>query len=694
MPLRKIIRAGLFLLPVVIYLPTFGGNAAVPPGTETYSDLLITHYPYLLYLRDSILTNSQVPLWSTLIHSGAPFAANPLAGVFYLPGWLAMLFPLPAGISLVVAAHVVFGTWGMYGFLRKRDVGETGSVLGALGFGLMPKLAAHFGAGHVTLIYAVAWTPWLLYCAEQDLKGWKAGMVAGMLFLADPRWSVYAGALWISYEIAHRQYAILNRIWFYLKASLIAVLIGAPLLIPMLEYVQLATRVGLTSGDILYGSLPLTSLIGLIIPGSSGNTEWYLYAGGVILGLFTAQLFNKKLRKINRFWIAWVVISLVLALGTWGIEVGWITKIPILRMLRVPARSLFVTGICFAAIGGTTVDHLAGGVERIPSLRKTNFGIIALGLTFMAGMAYITKAKPVMILWGFSFFTASGLLLMIIYQNPTRRFIEWIIAGFLVVDLLGAGLTSFVIQNKAIREPGVIYNFLKSDESYFRIYSPSYSVKQYLAAEGKLELSDGVDPMQLANYAAFMERATGVSLDGYSVTIPPFKTGNPTLDNIDARPDSELLGLLNVKYVISEFEIDADGFIPLPIEGAGIIYLNEDVMTRAWIESPGQDQGELNQLDVTEARIVDKTANKITLKASGPGKLVLSEIDYPGWRVYIDGVQEEISPAYGLLRSVSLDDGDHKIVFVFRPISVYIGLALAGVGWVALVYLYFRKRFN
>ena len=68
-----------------------------------------------------------------------------------------MIFPLPAGLSLNLAAHVVFGSWGMYRFMRKREVGEMGSMLGALGFGLMPKLAAHFGAGHVSLIYAISW---------------------------------------------------------------------------------------------------------------------------------------------------------------------------------------------------------------------------------------------------------------------------------------------------------------------------------------------------------------------------------------------------------------------------------------------------------------------------------------------------------------------------------------------------------
>ena len=195
---RGILRVVLFLIPGLVYALTFGGDVAVPPGGGAFSDLLITHYPNLLYLRDSIFLTRQLPLWSTLIQSGAPFAANPLSGLFYLPGWFAMLFPLPAGLNLTVAAHVIFGTWGMYKFLRQRQVKEIGSIVGALSFGLIPKFAAHFGAGHITLLYSISWTPWLLFVSGADEQGWKTGAIAGLLFLADPRWSIYAGLMWVS----------------------------------------------------------------------------------------------------------------------------------------------------------------------------------------------------------------------------------------------------------------------------------------------------------------------------------------------------------------------------------------------------------------------------------------------------------------------------------------------------------------
>jgi uncharacterized membrane protein YfhO len=71
---------------------------------------------------------------------------------------------------------------------------------------------------------------------------------------------------------------------------------------------------------------------------------------------------------------------------------------------------------------------------------------------------------------------------------------------------------------------------------------------------------------------------------------------------------------------------------------------------------------------------------------------VLSEIHYPGWKVTVDGKNQNIEPAYGLLRSVNLLEGDHKVVFYFQPIGVYCGLGLAVTGWLLAAWQISRKR--
>jgi predicted nucleic acid-binding Zn ribbon protein len=604
-----------------------------------------------------------------------------------------MLFPLPAGLSLVLAVHLVFGTVGMYKFLQFKNVGEIGSLFGALSFGLMPKLAAHFGAGHVTLIYSISWTPWLFYCSERDQRGWLSGIVAGSLFLADPRWAVYAGIFWFSYDVAHRQLGVWERAKFYFRTALIALLISAPLLVPLLEYLQFATRTKLASVDILYGSLPAVNLIGAIIPGDSGNTEWYIYAGGVLLSLYFAQVFNHDLRRKNRFWSIWIGISVLLAVGVWGIDGDWIGNIPLINLLRVPSRSLFLVGICLAIVVGSSLDEIFSA-EKNSRNKMIFFGIIAVGIMMLVGVAIISGFNDLMVLWGLAFFVGTGILIMLNLGKDANSQFRWIFIGILVIDLLGAGLVSYKIQAKAMREPSPILNQVINDGEYFRIYSPSYSLEQHIAAELNLELADGVDPMQLNKYVKYVQEATGVSHDGYSVTIPPFETGNPSRDNISAIPDSKMLGKLNVKYVISEFALETSGLKLLETEGNTHLYLNEDNYPRAWVENVDDSSIGVEPANFIAVKVIEKSANKIILETSGPGRLVLSEIHYPGWRVFVDGVQEEITTSYDLFRSVVLGEGNHKVIFIFQPVTVYAGIGLASIGWTLLVIIYLRKRFE
>ena len=61
-------------------------------------------------------------------------------------------------------------------------------------------------------------------------------------------------------------------------------------------------------------------------------------------------------------------------------------------------------------------------------------------------------------------------------------------------------------SQEVLSQGGEVAAYLKenSDHSYFRVYSPSYSLPQQTAAADQLQLADGVDPLQLASYWSFM----------------------------------------------------------------------------------------------------------------------------------------------------------------------------------------------
>ena len=70
--------------------------------------------------------------------------------------------------------------------------------------------------------------------------------------------------------------------------------------------------------------------------------------------------------------------------------------------------------------------------------------------------------------------------------------------------------------------------------------------------------------------------------------------------------------------------------------------------------------------------------------------LVLSELQYPGWRASVDGLEVPIEAYHGLLRAVSLPAGEHTVRFRFVPLSLAAGLAISLMAGLAAVVVWRR----
>ena len=215
--------------------------------------------------------------------------------------------------------------------------------------------------------------------------------------------------------------------------------------------------------------------------------------------------------------------------------------------------------------------------------------------------------------------------------------------------------------------------WLASQPGTFRTYSPSYSLPQHIAQRAGLELADGVDPMQVASYARLMQAATGARAQGYSVTIPAFGPHVDVRQALrDATPDARLLGRLNVRYVVADFPVEADGLAKQARFGTTFVYENERWYPRAFVEGGAAADVTLYEPD------------RVVVEANGPGLLTLSQVYYPGWRASIDGQPASIQ-AMDSLTGIELSAGRHIVEFAFAPWTVSAGLLVSGVGWGSLL---------
>ena len=153
--------AALFLLPMVLR----PSGVVYAPGAE-FNDVLVAHLPSAWFLHRALAIWQTIPLWNPTILSGIPFAADPLSGLWYPPLWLAAVWPEPLTFNLLTLAHLAWAGFGMMVLLRRLGLDRVPALAGALAFMGAPKIIGHIGLGHISLVYAVSWTPWLLTAAR------------------------------------------------------------------------------------------------------------------------------------------------------------------------------------------------------------------------------------------------------------------------------------------------------------------------------------------------------------------------------------------------------------------------------------------------------------------------------------------------------------------------------------------------
>lgn len=90
-----------------------------------------------------------------------------------------------------------------------------------------------------------------------------------------------------------------------------------------------------------------------------------------------------------------------------------------------------------------------------------------------------------------------------------------------------------------------------------------------------------------------------------------------------------------------------------------------------------------------EAKVVEYASHSVSCEtnSSVPGYLVLLDSYYPGWVGYVDGHRAPVWRANYAFRAVEIPAGRHRVEFRYRPLSLYVGLALTIISLTAAVVL-------
>jgi hypothetical protein len=554
-----------------------------------------------------------------------------------------------------------------------------------------------------------------------------AGHIQATLFIGLALIIYSALRLWLHREDPLLRQRAIAALISLCTCLLVTFLFTAPILLPGLELAARTARVNWNYQQTAGYSLSPAQWIGWLIPGFFGRGpqfHWGLWprveAGYLgILPLILAGL-AVTLRRDRRTWLwfGMAAASFVLALGVYALPHGWLTLLPGFGQLRAPARLVLVTGFAIAILAAIGLDaalrpfdergraafarawRLVGGATAAGWAIAVPLTNQALLLTQDREPAIISHVSVALI----AVVSAAGLLSASFLWLTARRgewarsiTLGWLAAGLILLDV--ASLAAY--QDLGDRDPSLGYHqpaisaFLKQQPGPFRIDTKTGIEREWqqntALLDGLEDVGGVANPLLLADAGRYW-------------------------DNLGSR-STPLYDLLNVRYVIvrKDAPLDWSKFV-LAFSGDEKlnVYENKNVLPRAFlvpqvqvvgdheaawsaIHAPGFDprvtaivEGASDQQVGGQGQVSDlQTApNRLSMQVSAdaPAFLLVSQMWYPGWQVWLDGRPHAAAVLTDYtFQGVFLPAGTHQVELRFEPTSWRAGWLLAGIGLLGLI---------
>jgi hypothetical protein len=662
-------------------------------------DFRYYHLPLAAFTA-ACLRNGQFPLWDPYTYCGVPFFANIQAQVFYPPTWItipvANLFDrdkLYYFLELHLLSHILLGGYFTFLLLRELEVSREAALFGATIFQLGPYFTSQ--TQHLGAIDGAAWIP--LACLSVVRLGrilslrWT-GVLAISLALSILAGfpSTAAAAFFCAFSLALMLIAFrISRPRLILVcgiAAVLAVALSAVELVPALQASSLSVSKfradfrGQTFG------WPWQAFVSMIWPNrynifdlSRYKAPWdptflYLYCGIPALVLTAVALFARFRPAFARFRAATVrerytapfaaltILSLFLMLGA-----------------RTPPGRLIFPAFLNLFGDWMYVEFLMIG--------------FSLGIAVLAALG--ANALP---------------------RKPAYS-IALLLLTFIDLTLTGSGRPMNTASVEA--EPGISYrSFDGSEELLDRLRefvnrsSPPARFDTYDEAGGwvstaamtELPTASGNDPF--AFYRMMQVRllfAKGERWGRYYQV---------------SQLDSPILDFLNVRYLLSRTPLPPNGkFTRLADLPSRTLYENRTALPRFFLVPNVLRAGSLHEaiermrspdFNPANVAVVENGAELHTaadgkalvqvvqyrpaevvleVDSSEPRYLVSSEVNYPGWRAWVDGREQPIFMTNGAFRGLPLPAGSHRVVFRFRPAILLWSALVSGLACLILAVL-------
>lgn len=706
-------------------------------------------------------------LWTDAMYSGYPIAADPQSLTWYPILHLARGLGLDWNIFLI-SAYILASTT-MFVLVRRMTGSVLAGVFAGFAYGFSGVMLGHIG--HFNQIHAAAWVPLALYGLHLIREGQHRGgaavgsMAFALMWLAGhPQVPVYtsylcaalvAGGLWI--DRPGRAVTRTRLIWTAV-AMVLGFAIAAVAVLPMVELGELSRRSQSNWELYISKALPPRQLLGIALPfafggfwfdgeipvpyfGLGGPAENTGYGGFLPLALALAAPFVMSAqRRDAQLWLALIVLSAVLCLGSVTPIGTLFYYAPGYASFRVPARHLFVVSLCISVLSGMAFADLTRrreGWSRIAMAVAATAA--AASLVFVALSAWSADLRALVgdsaiyVRWALQWpalLVAAMLGLALIawamgrWRASLVAFATLLIAAHVVdLGMLHYRMPGYrfvyadIRRSEAVPHPKVVALRDELRRTGERVLATDGSKNQFLlpnltrpwdvpaaSGTGSLGIERYLDVLGMGGPGdVYPETLLGDhrGVDLFGIRYAFVREGTPLAAQVAAHT-ARWTAVENLHY----YDDDPDTFYT--------VFRNERPRQRAWCVSsvarveprealdtirsghlpggagefrpesvalvePGMLPSWTNGPAAPEGAIVlaQPGRREYAVTSPAPCLLVLGEVHYPWWRASIDGESADVARVNHAMVGVPVPAGSHVVRLDLRPWTVWIGAAIS-----------------
>jgi len=678
-----------------------------------------TFYPLSVFATHAV-RSGQLPMWLPYSFGGIPVMELGMTGLLYPPRLVLMLMFDPIDQhDLLLIIHLLMAGLGMYGLLRCWGANAIGAIFGAIVWQMNGNNL--FWLMFETIPIVAGWFPVMLLCATLAVRRlsfrWAvgAGTAVGMAILSGGLHYAYLSGLVLGgwylaqataaalrhYREGHRRSAILC-LTLPVCSAAVALAFSAAYWLPLTEWLSGAHR-------------EQSSLLVQVMGGSRVSEIF----GALIKPLSASGVAGKPADYASFCYTG--VLTLVFALPG------------LLALFRRPGPVILGTLVCALSLG------FALGIGPLIIVFRAVFPFFG---TIHPSAGFYLYCFGIAIMAAFGITEVSRYLARVKLPKPVPLAIGFLLIAFQTWQLIGFAWTITPAQPKRAEwlypeTPGIAA--LKNSQGEYHILPVSNHLPSgkwtppvltgKSTADFDLRSGSGYEsllPVWVAGTWRTVEQGGQLATDVPPAFRPTFFHDKLPFDLLEKLS----VGLLAVPPLARPLDISGrdptiDGALQLIHQGSDLwIYRLTHALPRAFVvrqvvaaADPPESLrmlvdkkfdahaaaiviGEQNAAEAalsaddyqslgTEAKatILSDRLNSIEIEATTAHRamLVLNDSWAPGWKAYVDGISQPVLRTNYAFRGVILPEGQHRVVFLYRPVLLLVGLGVSGMTMLLLI---------